>query len=103
MNSIKLMCCDQEPRWVENIPGKGYHFCDVCRNEVLQPSTVEAIDNALYLDNIFVDDPDGLSVFDNIDWTQFPNYDDPTSLSVKPKITVDTYPPGWYTPGKDDY
>lgn len=27
-------CCKTEAKWVENVPGKGYYFCDTCRKEV---------------------------------------------------------------------
>lgn len=38
---MNFTCCDKEPYWVENVPGKGYYFCQECRNEVLAPQTVE--------------------------------------------------------------
>lgn len=41
MNNFNVTCCGQSPRWVENIPGKGYFFCGECKSEVLEPLKVE--------------------------------------------------------------
>ncbi len=40
-----ISCCGKSPIWVENIPGKGYNFCEECRKEVLTPQTVEISSN----------------------------------------------------------
>ncbi len=29
-----LMCCNQEATYVDNVPGKEYHYCRVCKKEV---------------------------------------------------------------------
>jgi len=37
----KMTCCGLEAVWVENVPGKGYNFCQECRKEVLSPEVVK--------------------------------------------------------------
>lgn len=40
--TIVPYCCGVEAKWVENVPGKGYNFCESCRCEVAAP--LELID-----------------------------------------------------------
>lgn len=31
-----MTCCGFKPIWVENVPGKGYHYCTECKKEVVE-------------------------------------------------------------------
>lgn len=35
------ICCKEDSKWVENVPGKGYFYCKHCKNEVLTPVALE--------------------------------------------------------------
>lgn len=39
---MNFSCCSKDPIWVENVPGKGYYFCQECRNEVLEPKLIDS-------------------------------------------------------------
>lgn len=41
-----ITCCGKDSSWVENIPGKGYWFCQECRKEVNTPDISEIGDDA---------------------------------------------------------
>jgi hypothetical protein len=93
----KPYCCNEESTWIENVPGKGYHFCQVCRNEVLESYELESIDpkkvlQAQYdaeleelLDNIYIGRSTSLKLLENI----IPN--DPDISFVPIEKPVDTY------------
>lgn len=41
MSKVVPFCCNNESKWVENVSGKGYHFCESCRTEVMTPLVLE--------------------------------------------------------------
>lgn len=44
------ICCKEDSKWVENVPGKGYFYCTQCKKEVLTPVALEEVkkNDALY-------------------------------------------------------
>lgn len=42
---MKLICCSIDSVWIENVPGKGYFFCQECRKEVVEKIKLEYVDD----------------------------------------------------------
>lgn len=41
MTRPQPICCKELSVWVDNVPGKEYWYCRVCRREVIAPITLE--------------------------------------------------------------
>lgn len=43
----KFTHCDQEPVYVDNVPGKEYWYCKVCKNEVTEAQDVVEVSDTI--------------------------------------------------------
>lgn len=44
-NDKTMYCCNEKAVYVDNVPGKEYYFCKSCKNEVLTPISLEAVES----------------------------------------------------------
>jgi len=51
MKTPNFTHCDQEPVYIDHVPGKEYWYCKACKNEVIAPISVEEVKHEYNMGN----------------------------------------------------
>lgn len=66
--TIPPKCCDKDAEWVDNVPGKEYYYCKVCKKEV-NPDDIhnfgDLAEAQRYVEDLFADQE---TLDDYYDW-----------------------------------